>query len=182
VADWEEYEREISYAWGPLPIVFDYSTTTSSGQSAQTIAVSSPTPRTPIECHRKVKITYPRAYNRQTSATHHDDECSDMLQVKLHPGDYEFFGGHDTNQAISLATSPGKRPAFRARRPFRTSGRVLRNTRARIKRGGPAKVAVAAEQLRAPDNFSPEIVLDILRHILVREGEKTVRSPLTRHT
>ena len=32
---------------------------------------------------------------------------------------------------------------------------------------------MAAEQLRAPDNFPPEIVLDILRHILVREGEKT---------
>jgi hypothetical protein len=54
-----------------------------------------------------------------------------------------------------------------------TSGRVLRNTRARIKRGGPAKVAVAAEQFRAPDNFPLEIVLNILRHICVREGEKT---------
>jgi len=54
-----------------------------------------------------------------------------------------------------------------------TSGLVLRNTRARTKRDEPAKVAVAAEQFRAPDNFPPEIVLNILRHILIREGKKT---------
>jgi hypothetical protein len=54
------------------------------------------------------------------------------------------------------------------------SGRSLRNTRTRTKRDGPAKVAEAAEQLRAPDNFPLEIVLNILRHILVCEGEKTV--------
>jgi hypothetical protein len=54
-----------------------------------------------------------------------------------------------------------------------TSGRSLRSTSAQTKRAGPAKVA-DAEQLRAPNNFPPEIVLNILRHLLVREGEKTV--------
>jgi hypothetical protein len=53
------------------------------------------------------------------------------------------------------------------------SGRSLCSTSARTKPAEPAKVA-DADQLRAPDNFPPEIVLNILRHLLVREGEKTV--------
>jgi hypothetical protein len=52
------------------------------------------------------------------------------------------------------------------------SGHTLRDTSARTKRAEPAKPAT--EQLRAPDNFPFEIMLNILKCLHVREGEKTV--------